>query len=135
MTFGGSFSTCNLDSPQYVSVYGKVCCQCGVSNSWLASNVSVGSPPFPQPLTDPRHHFKASSWEFHRRGAIAPQFWCTGSHLLTLCKQMLGFVLEKPPLAFSYMSTSIQLEHATKNDLQMKDKDFEERLIYITSYT
>lgn len=48
---------------------------------------------------------------------------------------MLGFVLEEPPLAFSYMSTSIQLEHATKNDLQMKDKDFEERLIYITSYT
>lgn len=48
---------------------------------------------------------------------------------------MLGFVLEEPPLAFGYMSTSIQLGHAAKNDLQMKDKDFDKRLIYITSYT
>lgn len=39
MKFGGSFSICNPDSSQYVSVYGKVCCHCGISNSWLASPV------------------------------------------------------------------------------------------------
>lgn len=41
----GSFSSSNLDSSQYVSVYGKVCCQCGVSNSWLTSPVRVSTLP------------------------------------------------------------------------------------------
>lgn len=122
MKFGGSFSSCNPDSSQYVSVYGKVCCHCGISNSWLASPTIIVSPPFPQPLTDPRHHIKASSWEFCR-GATAPQFWCTGSHLLTLCKQMLGFVLEEPSLAFGIL-TRIQLGHAVKTDLQRTSNNF-----------
>lgn len=129
MAFRERFSSCSLDSSQYVSVYGKVCCQWGVSNSWLVSPISVGSPPFPQPLTDPRRHFKGSSWEFHR-GAIALQFWCTRFHLLTLCKQMLGFVLKESPPAFGYTPKGTQLEKQPKNDLQWRLRTLKEWLIY-----
>ncbi|KAF5898524.1 Uncharacterized protein DAT39_011751 [Clarias magur] len=67
---------------------------------------------------------KGSSWEFHR-GATALQFWCTRFHLLTLCKQMLGFVLKESPLAFGYTPKGTQLELVAKKLSPMTTEDFE----------
>lgn len=92
----------------------------------------LGLHPSPSLWLTPGVTSKASSWEFHE-GAIAPQFWCTGSHLLTFCKQMLGLVLEEPTLAFVYTPTSMQLGHAAKNYLQTTDEDFWKCLCLYTS--